>query len=523
MKKALSVLLVIFFAGILISSKDLRKKAEENPLDCAYYLASTDSFYDNYQLAEILFEFGRLDDALRAVHFENGEHVRIPWLVVSSAKLIKQGNFAKANQFLDKTIENIKNEGEYEQAIVLILLAKSLIELGRTADAFSTIEFAQIKFNDEEDKIAVAVGVSKAFLDKGENENSIKALSNVFERAEPDQKAEIIELYFRLNQKQKAENLLSSFEKIALSKETNASLYGKLLPLIKANISVGKAERALELWRQFGDEHDSYEYFQMVNSLIKFGEREKANLYLSRAKLNPEMLKRSRKYVVEHYLKLSDIELALDAAKSHSIENDDFWQQKSLMEIADKLIEDNRIQAALEILEYAFQKADKVENISHPSASIGADPASRKIIYLRDIFNRYVKLKRLDNAQTVIDSFEYKAEKAKSLIELAKLQIKTLPRKAIQELLLKAQNAVKDEGNYNSISVKLLCAEVYAQMGEKEKTVRLITEALAEAKESCCYEEAFLLSAGKIFEQNKLRADTNLKRVLKEIIADKED
>ncbi len=527
MRKIALVFILIAFANLPFFAQDLRKKAEESPLDCALYLASTDSLSDNFQLAQTLFELGRFDDAVRAVQFEGGEHSRILWLIVYSAQLIKQGNLDKANRFLDKTIENIKNGGEYEQEILLIKLAESLIKLGRVDDAFSTIGFAETKFDYDEDKIAVAIGVSKAFLEKSQNENAIKALSNIYKRAEPEQKAEIIELYLKLNQREKAENIFSEFEQAAFAKENAVYFTHSILPLVKANIALGRTEKALEIWKRYGDKRNYFQHSQIIDSLIRFGEREKAYLHLNEAKSDPKTLQGSRKYVVENYLKLNDTESALDAAKSHPFRNDDLSQHLSFTVIADKLIADNRKQKALEILEYAFQRAEEVEYeissgpVSYPTI-YGSDPASRKTYYLKSIFNQYAKLEEFEKARNLINSFENQQAKAEMLVEFAKLQLKTLPRSKTHEFLVQARKTVKDDGDYGFIRINLLTAEVYAQMGEKSKALKLLKKVLEEANQFEWDKENFLLSAGKIFEQNNLKADANMRRVLRQFLKDAE-
>lgn len=428
---------------------------------------------------------------------------------------------------MDKAIENIKNGGEFEEEIVLTKLAESLIELGRNNDAFSTIEFAENKFDSNEDKIAASIGIAKLFLDKGQIENSLRALSNIYEKAEADQKAEIIELYLKLNQREKAENLFSEFEQAAFAKENAVYFSHTILPLVKANITLGRTDKALEIWKQYGDKRDYFQHSQMIDSLIRFGEREKAYLHLNEAKSDAKTLQGSRKNVVDNYLKLNDFESALDAAKSHPFRDDDLSQQLSLAAIADKLIAENRKQKALEILEYAFQKAEEVEYkissapVSYPTI-YGSDSASRKTYYLKSVFNRYAKLEEFEKARNIINSFENQQVKAEMLIEFAKLQLKILPRSKTHEFLVQARKTVKDDGDYGSVRINLLSAEVYAQTGEKIKAVKLLTKVLEEAKKLTWHKDDFLLPAGKIFVQNNLKADADLKKILREIIADAE-
>lgn len=64
--------------------------------------------------------------------------------------------------------------------------------------------------------------------------------------------------------------------------------------------------------------------------------------------------------------------------------------------------------------------------------------------------------------------------------------------------------------------VLFFTAEIYALIGEKTKASEFLAKAVAEGKESCCYEFGFLLGAGKVFERQKLKADANIQKALRE-------
>lgn len=103
-------------------------------------------------------------------------------------------------------------------------------------------------------------------------------------------------------------------------------------------------------------------------------------------------------------------------------------------------------------------------------------------------------------------------------IDFAKQQYKTLPKAKILELLKQSKNIIKDEEEFHPIEIKLLSAEIYALIGDKNTSVALISQVLDEARESCCYEDDFLVSAGKVFEKYKLKTTPNLQNALQNII-----
>lgn len=261
--------------------------------------------------------------------------------------------------------------------------------------------------------------------------------------------------------------------------------------------------------------------------LINTGNIEIAKPYLLELQNNEAYLNTSGKYLVRGYLKLNDVETSARIAKTMSDEDDNYDQQDALMLVADRYISDGKNDSALEIINFAYRKAQKVGEENPAYASIGASPLTRKIIYLREIRERLFNLKRFAKGLDVVNSLKIRDDHfqefyAESLVEFVKRQTKTLPRKGIYTLLEFAQKIFDEDEDYNLMEIRIKIAEIYTQMGEKTKAVELLAKILDEAKENSYREDDILLSAGKVFEQNKLKADANLKKILKAYIEDAE-
>jgi tetratricopeptide (TPR) repeat protein len=528
MKKALILFAFLLFAISAVSAQDLRKKAEENPLNLAFYLLTKDrSNIDAEKLADAFLEVGRYDDALRAIDLES-EYSRELWLVSRLSLLVKQGKKAKANLLLDKIFQIARQNNQSLNDVSPEYLAPSFIKLNRMEEALSLYDFS------EADEVGMWVKMARACYEANQTENALKILPKTFEFANAEQKAEIIELYARLKQTEKAEKMLAEFEPTAfveakIDAADERVIYQPrdvLFPLINTYLALGKVEQALIVWQQYGENDNDYYFIRLIDALIEFGYRDKANIYLAQIHSNDDMLATAGADIVERHLKLDNVEFALKLAKTMSDENDDYRQQKALMSVADRLIADGKNEIALEILDFAFNKARKIVFEHDPMASIGASSGSRKAIYLRNIYERMMRLKQFDRAYATINAIgsdhwiaiQFIAESSFDFIER---QIKTLPRPKIYEILAKMETLfTEDDREYFSIEIKLLSAKIHLQTGGRAKAFELLVKVLEEAKESCCYEDDFLLSVGILFERNKLQANPNIKKVLRKFIVD---
>lgn len=518
----LSFLIAVFiFLAANIFAQDLRKKAEENPLDCALYLISKDERKSEAKnLADTFFEVGRYDDALRTIEFE--EYRKISWLISHTSKLIEQGNETQAKTFLDKTMSLLGSEDADIDRDDLIFLAPLLIKYGRNEEAL-----ALYNLSEDEYKPRTAIGISKAFIKANQPANALKLLSFDFENAEIDRKAEIIELFARLRQTERAKKFLAEFDMVAfLSEPSYHNRRFTLFPLINANLALGRVDKANELWQQYGEHDDGYDWLKFIDALIEFGYRDKVDFYLTQMESNSELLGKEGSDIVKRRLEFGDIEKALIIAEKISEDDDNDAQQAAFMLITDFYITENKTDSALKVLDGAFERARKIVFQHEPmqSASLG----TQKVIYLRDIYKRLMKLKQFKKAFTVFnaigsDHWIAKDFVLESLFDFAKQQIKTLSRNEIEKILKQIQNSVSDKDrDYYSTKAKIFTVEIYALIGEKSKAVKLSTEVLKEGEESCCNKFEFLLSVGKIFEQHKLKPDADLKKVLKEFIEDAE-
>lgn len=524
--KKLSFLSAVFvFAICNVYSQVTAKNTEESPLDCAFYLLSINELDHSEieRLADIYFQLGNYEKAVLTINFLDPGN-RVGYFNVYSTKLLEAGKVPKAHRFLTEAVKNLDKKDLPDER-VLPRLAANLIEVDRLNEAFNLAKDFSGEFETDE----ISPAIAETLLRRRKTENAREFLNQTYfpHDAKDDlTRAAVALIYAKLNDKERARKILENLEQTAFTGVTDIETENKrrriLFLLIKIHLEIGETDKALELWNHRGDPENFYDFSLIINDLIAYGHQEKALPLLLQMQSMKDQIERCGSDVVKAYLKIDQVDNALYAARNMSEEDDNFCQQSSFIDVADKFLSQGKTNSALEILDLAFQRAKRIKYEELPMASVGADPASRKTIYLGQIFNRLVKIKRFDKARIVLDSIEDKQNKSSLFIEFTKHQTKVLPRRKIHEMLSQAQELVKEEDEYYSINAKLLSVEVYARIGEKDKAVSMIAEALAEAKESCCYENDFLLKAGKVFEENNLKPSDKLKKILRAYVADAE-
>lgn len=527
MKKLSFLIAVFIFFAANIFAQDLRKKAEENPLDCALYLLSKDkNSVDTDNLARIFFEAERYDDAIRAIYFDDNGYSRFLNLTNFGKKLIEKNKRDEANKFLTKAFSVLRDDEDWYVSDNMPLFVSSLIEMNRLTEAFEIIEHQ----DGNETKAELFIALGENYTKLNQKENAIKFLQQAFELRKEFSKSfyipnllKITGLYIKLQENDEALKVLKQIESDILQ----SGEIHNFIQLIPFYLQLGEKEKAESIRQTYGDMTNTYEIFSYSKFLINAGNIEKAKPYLLELQNNEEYLRRSGNDLVEIYLKLNDVETAVKISKTMSDANDNYYQQDALMVVADRFISDGKNDSALEIVDFAYQKARKVGEEHQTENSIGASSLTRKIIYLRQIRERLFNLKRFAKGLDVVNSLKIRDDHfqefyAESLVEFVKRQTKTLPRKGIYKLLDFAQNLFDKDESYHREEIRIKIAEVYTQMDEKTKAVELFAKILDEAMENSYREDELLLSVGKIFEQNKLKADANLKKVLKKYIEDAE-
>ena len=525
MKKTVLLSTLILLATVSLFSQNARRQAEHHPLDAAFYLLAKDENRANGELlTRTLFEVGRYPDALRAIEAEDNSYTKFMRLSFYGRRLIEENKRREAGLFLTKAFAVLRDEEEWAHEDRLDDFIVDLIRLERAPEALEVI-----KHQDEEDRPPLQLAAAEAFIEQGRLEKAGAMLPAALAAAQKNKDhtngLRVALLYARAGQPDKAREILAAAEPAILSREIEDERERRrMLPAALAvYLQLGETERAFRLWNRAGAPNDLSEYSPFIRQLIVYGYRAQVLPLLARMRFEKEEFARSGHEIVEAYLKIGDVNSALAAAREMSDEPDAYWQQTALMAVADRFIADGDQTAALNVLNFAFERARPIVFAHEPQQSNGASAGTRKVIYLRGIYERLMKLRQYEKARAALDAVGSDHRIARQflyngLMDFAGRQLKTLPRAKIAQLLDEAQKLVKGDDEYQTMESKLRAAEIHTQLGEKRRAVGLLAEVLTLAKASCCYEDDFLIAAGKVFEERGLKADERLKKVLREYL-----
>jgi tetratricopeptide (TPR) repeat protein len=527
MKKHLLLLgIFLLLSNFVLAGDDLRKKAEDSPLDCALYLSSTGEVdFDQDRLASALFSAKRYDDVFQVLSQENRFDLGTASYLAD--QLLKQGDKSNAEKFISKVLEKVTEDDSGSRELRNFIGV--LIAAGHFAEVDEIIAKLDNEYPDYQAKLYLAA--ANACQKSGRPEKALEYLEQVYKLRdsleETYDRIQLAELYAKLGKDEQVAALIEQIETRALKSTDKNEPNITFMQLVPLYFATGRSDKGMERWQQYHALTDTSDNSVIAKALIGQSRIEEALPYLQQMALDHEQ---SGTWLVETYLKLNDTENAVHYAKNISSEDDSYNQQSALISIADKFIETGKTEAALNILDFAFQKARRVGETHRTEDSEGASPLTRKVVYIRNILGRYIKLKRFDKAQQLFGAFKTRHEfiqksLAESYIMLAEAQLKTLPAKKLNELLAQAQNAVasngKDNDSYAEIKTAIDVADIYAKLGDRAKAVELLANSLKRANEEEFWSlDQALIWAGKVFEEDKLKATPKLRKILREIIGD---
>ena len=516
MKKLLTGIIVILLSGICAFADDLRKRAGENPLDCAIYLVTKDRL-SKFDLEWILFETGRYNDYLRFV--DKTDSYWAGTLAVYSSKIREKNKTVEAGRYLDIAIEILRNTGDIWYTDGAQLVARELAAAGRDEEALQVLEHQE----EDSERAEVLVKIAEGYKKGGQPEKAVRYLSEAWklsaEAADPGDMLDIARLYMDLGQTGKLREVLSAFEKEnASSAGTNQDrLY---LEAASMYVRLGELEKASTIWQVYRDADEGYDTFSFASALIAAGYNDKAEPMLLQLRADKEFLGQNGDRLAKIYLDRGDLETAKAIAMSISARNDSYAQQTALMNLADKLISTGNRDGALRILDIAIGKARNVGE--EHNAMDSTSPLIRKVIYLREIRRRYFNLGLFDKGLALADaikvnhrqSYEFRSQ---GLLDYTELQLKSLSRKNLDRILKQAEDVFDKKDDDNRNDARLRIVKIYARAGDKVKALEILNAVLAYIAEDP-YVHKFLSQAGKTFEESRLQPNDQTRKLLKEII-----
>jgi tetratricopeptide (TPR) repeat protein len=523
MKKAGFILSVVLLAVVSVFAQDFEKRATENPFECALFLISKGeiSAYSDF-FAQNLVKQGRYDEAIDLIKRGKIFSAENELMIKLGNKLTDDGKPEAADKFLSEALKNLREEDAWDDNYAP-LLAAGLIRRNRIAEANEVV----LRQEGEADKAAVLTKIAEAYFNLGQRETAENYLNEAFALRDSfddfDQVLDIIDLSVKYSSPPNAAEFLRLAEESVRSNGDETPSVRTRARLALYYFKINQKAKAFKIWNDFYDEEDADDSLSLTLTLLKNNDTQNALALFNKTRLDADQSVSYGLTLVQIYLRLNDSKAAFRIAQAMSKNVDDYSQQAAFMMIADKFIEEKKANEALPVLDLAFRRAAEVGETHRDQDSIGASPLTRKIQYLRNIRDRYLKLNRFEQALGVLNPLKirddhYQYFYSETLIEYVGKQLKTLPRRKIDELLTKATNVFDADEDYRQRFAAMKIAELYAQIGDKPKALEILTGALQRTLEESSNREDFLMLASIVFEKYDLKADANLKKVLGRII-----
>lgn len=294
---------------------------------------------------------------------------------------------------------------------------------------------------------------------------------------------------------------------------------------------IAKAERIIQ-----ASEPNSIRPSELVEAYAEAGARDKALAILDRwadrssASAGPDGDNGVSLGLIELYLKLDEPKRAARLARPPGI---GIYACDAATMIADSFVARGQPEAAIAALDAAAKQPchpvvakDDDEPTAYPSDGIplsyfsGAFPSSR----LPEIIDKYLQLRAYDRAQGAIERITLPQTKAAKLADMARsLNQANEParaNKALGKALLIAEGSRKTPGDVPPHPVLANIASVYAQLGEREKSLQLFERALTAERDKESYRIPLtgLGVIGVYYSQAKLGTDERISRTLREIV-----
>ncbi len=526
-------LTVIFFQPLF--AQVTRKQAEENPLSTIIYLLSTtdkDSKEDQKVcLAKSLANVGRFNQMEDVANMVEKESYVDEHFVVLVNDLISKGKTKEAAKFLAFLI--VKFESDEDK---LQMTLRPLVRLGKDNEALQIVS----KFDDS-DKIDGSFELANVYLELGRNEKAlsvIESFKRLVEQSKYDEeKAELGLIYAKLGKESEAlrflqESLKNLKWKTGKPEYDEARIIDKVVEIYRV---LGKNDQANQLLAKQGLAEEPRNLIQIGENYLSKGDSVKANQLFESvlSKLNPNEYSDvfDLQRLIEIHLKLGEIEKAEQLTKSLTSSN--YTQQGLLLKIADFYIKQKNTAKALEILNFALRKTNKIDISEAESGQLSTSNKWDQARYQSQIAIRFIDMHLDKRALELISQLKKPYLRALILTEFVSLNKKRIPRQKLNSYLEQALSFLRqkkiDIFDSKRFDVYAIVARKFAEIGLKEESTVVFAETLSELDKKVIENgsDSGLLYAmcniGIEFENSKIKTSKKLKESLRNIISNWEN
>lgn len=541
MKKFFYFLALFCFLSVGISAQSAAKNAEKNPLDCALYLIKLENKLSERgneleHLAVSFWKSGRRKEALEIVELNPDEDKRVVSFVNFAKELKAENKLKEFEELYLKAFADLKrneNLGSVwkREFVFAVEIVKILTELSHEREVFETVN--EPDFDEDDNKAFILLAVADGFLTGKRKEKAVELLPMVLQFAGKSEwkdlellaKAKAGTIYLKAGDEKKSEKLYEEVLKSASSIKEVENIFVDDLwrEVFEGYKSVNKFDKAIETllaYQQTGT-LNSKGYYTNSNSVETYlanNQKEKAVSLMRQIVAEDDGF--DSLWVTKTFLKIGDE----DSAKNiFSTTRNDYYQQQIALELANYYESQGKIEFAANILNLAFNEAEKIESDAPESGLMSSSPAMEKARYLSDIAQKFIDLKQFVSALKIIQTIEKPFFKAQMLTILAEKQNSKNSIQLLNQahlLMRKKQDSLLDAPKYwvwNKI------AHAFAKVGDKSKAGVVFAEILSKDMET--YSEGLdgyllenLAETGFYFETAELKSNEKVSRALRNII-----
>lgn len=482
----------------------------------------------NRILLDTLFNLKKYDSVKKFLSRIESENDRNGLYALYAKKALEHEQHDMAVLFADAVVKNFRKDPENFYLTDLRDLVFVLAYSGRFDDVDLIAESYEDERGDSDKWYRVFLPAVRGSMDGGHSAAVVRYLTladTAVDRDDLQMLMALSNLYKTTGNTEKARDVLN--EVIAYLENEGDEGFRKFHHLKAAYdlALIGDRQNAVKLLTNNLDENDPEnisEAVRVYSALKDMGSVKK--LLAKPAIVTGNHI--SKTTVFDSLLLLGNMDMAEDFARQMSDSPDSYEQQTAFDKLIRHHIKDGKNDKASAILSLSYNRAKMVKWEHDGYQSIGASPGTRKVQYLRMIFENAVRLKNYGlafDSISAVDSEDNHAVEfmARQYAKFAETTSPKLFKKKIDAFYTKANRLMADEDSLYLI--KLSEARLNAASGNREESVNLLAEALEIAFEGCCSIEDALIGSIHIFEKYGLESNDRLQQILKQISKSDDD
>lgn len=535
MKNLILILMVFSLLVFTVSAQQKTRISDKNPLDCAFDLIKSEEDLEKWddelsQIANLYWKSGQRNKAFEAADRITDSKQKAVTFLSFAKEYEKEKNTQKNVEIYLKVYEILRNDDGFDN------IWKNETEYGivktLTTFGYSVKMIDEIAGNsDKEDKSFALLAVADGFTENKEFEKALNLIPQIVENAELSKwkdlelfaKAKAGTIYLKAGKIKEAKVFYDEVLKASAAlKEIEHIFVDDLwLEVFEGYKSVSRFEDAIKVLQAYKEintlNSERFSFPNLIETYLQNNQKDKAITLLNE---NFASEGADDDWIAEKFLEIDDEQATKNIFYSTKNEYD---QQLIARRLADYYQRKGKIELSVDILNQAFEKAQKIKSDEPESGMMSTSPAREKADYMSKIAEKFIAIKRYDSALSVISVIEKPRIKAQTLVKLAVGQNSKNSLNLINQAYLLVKNKKESFLDANKYEVLNQIALGYSQIGQKNKSVQIFDEILnmkhfTDVDSMGRYSLQILAEAGFYYNESKIGDNPKITNSLQQII-----